>query len=501
MILGVYIPTILTYAYKGYLCFDASKKAYHLLTTTQEEPARRTNTRVAASALTALAQAGDMIIDLATPPEVQLISKVVVGAVDITGSLMEKSMQEEVGWLDGLDVASTTLFRVGDGLHITTKIFPKWKDEEKLAIQVCRSASAIVKTVRTYFSSPLDRFTKIPTAFLQDPVLLRYQCPIAERPIRFIVVIDATKQSPSPVYYERREIMYWLQTTPNELPPRWPSTIPFTRDHIISWVEVQQQIDQRLGLLLEQVRISNAYDRYVLEVQRANTIQDFALIPVLFQEDEVLRQYSCTLSHKPMRFTCVVRGTENNLAPIVYEKTAILRWFNEHPGERPRKWPSAIPLTASQLVDYAPIQTFIDQRLQILFEKTKRQLQGEEEPLSAASQGAVSGVDLSSNAMLSNLEQIPEEFLGDETLQQYLCPLQQRPIRTIVVVRGTERSATPIYYEQKAVRNWMHDHPALLPSRWPRSIPLAQENLLSWKPIQNIINKRIKELLDYSSLL
>lgn len=492
MIVLAYLPSALAYSYKGYLCVKASAKTYQLLTTKQEETAITTQLRATTSALTVITQAADIILDLATPPQIRFASKLIVGTVDFAGTCTEKVLQEEdFGLLDVLDMASTFLFRTTDALNISTKIFPKWKKTGKLTNEAFRSAGAITKTVQTYFDSPLNRCTHIPVKFLQDPVFRRYQCPISETPIRFICVVETTKQSIDPVYYERREILQWIKENPQQPPPRWPANVPLTQKQIIPWTEVQTQIDQRLSLLLEQEKISNIYDRHVLEVQSTKNIEEFALIPPLFQEDAVLRYYSCSLSLKPMRFVYVVQGTENNLAPVFYEKTTILKWLNEYPGEKPRRWPD-IPVSANHLMPWMPIQTFIDRRFRTLFEQTKQQLRGEQttatlEAQSPSSQGTTT----------DDLSQIPNDFLGDEVLRQYLCPLQQKAIRIIVVIKGTEHSSNPIYYENKAIQNWIRDNPDTLPSCWPANIPLSEENLIPWKPIQHIINRQLRELIDY----
>jgi len=93
------------------------------------------------------------------------------------------------------------------------------------------------------------------------------------------------------------------------------------------------------------------------------------------------------------------------------------------------------------------------------------------------------------------LTEIPELFKNDTVLSQFRCPLlDDRPIRHILVVKGTENSPNPVYYDRSAMAKRLREHPDQNPPGWPEKIPFNRYALRKDPYIQNLINQRLTML-------
>ena len=113
---------------------------------------------------------------------------------------------------------------------------------------------------------------------------------------------------------------------------------------------------------------------------------------------------------------------------------------------------------------------------------------------------------------------IPMAFKLDPTLRKWLCPILQNrapsnlstelasstlpplsleefssgSIRYIVRVKGTEDC--PVYYDQRALSEWMTQYPKRPPHNWPNQIPYAADQVEPDASIQSQIDRRLQEL-------
>src|SRR5690606_33718753 len=90
----------------------------------------------------------------------------------------------------------------------------------------------------------------------------------------------------------------------------------------------------------------------------------------------------------------------------------------------------------------------------------------------------------------------PEIFINDDLLNQWYCPINQKPIRFILVVDGTQERDEPVYYEKSIITNWIKEHPEQNPPKWPEDIMLSSENLKNANSVQRLINTRLEILLN-----
>lgn len=92
-------------------------------------------------------------------------------------------------------------------------------------------------------------------------------------------------------------------------------------------------------------------------------------IPVELEEDPVLKQFTCAITHRPIRHI-VADPTASNHARIFYERSAIESWLKNNPTS-PFTRSLLLP---SQLVPCIGIQTFIDHRLSLYAQKIREEL-------------------------------------------------------------------------------------------------------------------------------
>lgn len=105
-------------------------------------------------------------------------------------------------------------------------------------------------------ATTIEDFSSIPKLFLekQDSLLRKYICPLTKKPIRHIVVVRSTRNTPNPLYYEKTAIEQFISRHPNELPNGWPITTPVQLNQIVRHVSKQAEIDSRLTTLFNQTK-------------------------------------------------------------------------------------------------------------------------------------------------------------------------------------------------------------------------------------------------------
>ena len=91
---------------------------------------------------------------------------------------------------------------------------------------------------------------KVPEMFFHDNVLRQRQCPISQKPIRYIVIVEGTQNTKEPVFYEKNNIEKWILENEEEQPPKWPDHILVSREALTVLPDMQSEIDQRLEILI-----------------------------------------------------------------------------------------------------------------------------------------------------------------------------------------------------------------------------------------------------------
>lgn len=78
----------------------------------------------------------------------------------------------------------------------------------------------------------------------------------------------------------------------------------------------------------------------------------------------------------------------------------------------------------------------------------------------------------------------------------YTCPITQQPIRHLRIVRGTEGTDNPIFYEQRAIAEWLQANPGTPPAGWPSGITYSGANIIEARDHQAAINRQLQSRLD-----
>jgi hypothetical protein len=94
---------------------------------------------------------------------------------------------------------------------------------------------------------------------------------------------------------------------------------------------------------------------------------------------------------------------------------------------------------------------------------------------------------------IKQMREIPVFLINDEILRKYKCGITQKPIRTIVVVKGTEGDRNPVYYEESKIREYSENIP---PPKWPKDTEFNQDLLIPCEKAQDEINKQLQKALD-----
>jgi hypothetical protein len=113
------------------------------------------------------------------------------------------------------------------------------------------------------------------------------------------------------------------------------------------------------------------YEKAILEIKQANSIDDFSSIPILWETDKALNQYRCPIQNRPIRFLCRLKGE----IPVFYEKKTLAEWFSQHPDESPSGWPEALPYLPNSVIKNPAEQKTIDAALSALLIETKAEFE------------------------------------------------------------------------------------------------------------------------------
>lgn len=117
---------------------------------------------------------------------------------------------------------------------------------------------------------------KIPELLREDDELKKFICPLTKQPIRHIVVVAGTQNSPCPVYYEKEDICSYLQRNERDNPPGWPQRVSCNRKNILPSPSAQAQINRRLEAILKDFK----------EMHLPNSVNEGRLSPT---KDKIIR--------------------------------------------------------------------------------------------------------------------------------------------------------------------------------------------------------------------
>lgn len=123
--------------------------------------------------------------------------------------------------------------------------------------------------------------------------------------------------------------------------------------------------------LPSELKIDAKWAENIQFILSAKGIDVFDVIPELFQYDEVLKQFICSLTKKPIRHPVVVQGTEDNPQPIYFERKEINERLDDCSLGCPEAWPADIQYSRKSLKDAEQIQHQINRRLNILLSEMK----------------------------------------------------------------------------------------------------------------------------------
>ena len=120
-----------------------------------------------------------------------------------------------------------------------------------------------------------------------------------------------------------------------------------------------------------ELKVDAQWAANIQQVLNTKTILEIDTIPELFKFDQILRQFKCSLTNKPIRHIVVVQGTEETPFPIYFEKKAIQEHLGNASLGRPAGWPSTVEFSHAHLKHPIAIQHQINNRLQALLDEMK----------------------------------------------------------------------------------------------------------------------------------
>lgn len=107
-------------------------------------------------------------------------------------------------------------------------------------------------------ANKIEDYTSIPELFNNDAILSQFRCGLSKKLIRFIVVVETTEKEPQPICYEKAIIEKYLKERPHQPPENWPNGVVFSLDALRDFVVVQNQINNRLNVLLNEFKTLRA---------------------------------------------------------------------------------------------------------------------------------------------------------------------------------------------------------------------------------------------------
>jgi hypothetical protein len=126
----------------------------------------------------------------------------------------------------------------------------------------------------TQTEDSVDRLHSIPELFRFDAVLKQQKCPLSKLSIRFVLAVRGAEPI---LYYERDAILRHIRENPHSLPSKWPANIPLSEEFLEQCPELQQRIDDRLEILLNQfkdIKFNVVENQTVPQLARAIGISD-----------------------------------------------------------------------------------------------------------------------------------------------------------------------------------------------------------------------------------
>lgn len=286
---------------KGIVCLvkvcNVVEAGYDIHTTIQSNEFSSTEKvhRVATSALFVATQTMDVGVDLASgvSSAVKLGARVGVGIADVSRKVSQKVVQDECDFSDAFDIASTAAFRVADVASLAANLYPQQYGDLNYPADLLQTGAVLAANRHTLINAKtsvenllwrrrslhtntlttisidekykrevlevlqaneIATFKAIPKFFLEDEELKKWICPITEKPIRYISVIQTTIDSDRPFWYEKSAISEWINKYPQRLPSQWPVEISLRQSKLVDYTSVQKMIDKRLLELFNELR-------------------------------------------------------------------------------------------------------------------------------------------------------------------------------------------------------------------------------------------------------
>jgi hypothetical protein len=103
--------------------------------------------------------------------------------------------------------------------------------------------------------------------------------------------------------------------------------------------------------------------------------------------------------------------------------------------------------------------------------------------------------DIIAAKSIAALKRIPSLFRADVVFNMFKCAVSDLPIRSIVAVKGTEESDSPVFLEKDTIEVLLHAIPRKVPNGWPKKIRFCRVNVIPCRSEQRVINQRLELML------
>lgn len=239
----------------------------------------------------------------------------------------------------------------------------------------------------------------------------------------------------------------------------------------------------------------------ISEIREAQTIDGFNEIPSLFVDDRELRRFICPITRKPIRNVLATRTSQSDSTPIYYEKSAVMEYMRNHPGEMPPKWPQGLTFNEQNLADSPETQNWINGRLQVLlddFKEIPNLMQGDElrEKMLGFARNLKIGSTKCSNAkigreIVKNIDRFIRGTVSIQTVEYEFHPGRSKKIATrvrIVFQYIWKSSQVPSLHNQKIAAC------VVLGSNDPNEIEISSKVVRCFKELELYISNDLQNL-------
>lgn len=245
------------------------------------------------------------------PKEVTFTLAVTSGATDVARKITKKIVINDFSFLDLVDAIGIVVFRASDVVTAASQL-DNLSDQDKKTLEWIGAGTSIAGTAAGIGTTAFKVYKNKDTIHKASRII-------------FLA------------------IKRFICRQPNELPV-------IVRDVVHN--------DDENDFTRNGDEIENKHHQLVYRICHWEALDE---IPEEFHQDPEFSKHKCVLSEKPIRHP--VGPMIHNRFVALYERKKLLQWMNEHPNEKPPKWPENHPFLLQNVMTHLWIKNVIEDRL------------------------------------------------------------------------------------------------------------------------------------------